>query len=147
MYFAFIGEPLLQGRKVSYVGTIAAMALALAIILFGGSGCLITSQRVAGRRAAIRVAPSVVNGAPGVGLVVGGPGAEWTRGEKIAGAVETAGWIGIAAALYEINRKAESGRDREPSPTIVQHTVSGNNVLIIGNTGGSVSTRRDEQGK
>ena len=57
------------------------------------------------------------------------------------------GWVGIAAWLYELNRKTDSGPDREAQPTVIQNTVSGNNVYIGRDAHGSVSVRRDEMGE
>ena len=109
-------------------------------LAMASSGCIITSQRVAGRRSAMRIAPMVVEGAPGIAAAFGDMG-EWTTGEMVVGGVETAGWVGIAAVLYELNRKANSnGGGREP--TVIQHTYSGNNTYIGGDAG-TVSTRRD----
>ncbi len=120
----------------------AALAVILAWVLMFCSGCIITSQRVAGRRMAIY--PAMTAGGPGVAAVFEGAyPSQWTTGEKIVGGVETAGWVGIAAALYEMHRKANSGTGSQP--TVIQHTYSGNNVYI-GRDAGTVSSRRDEAG-
>jgi hypothetical protein len=123
-----------------------AAIVALAAICAASSGCIVTSAVVAQRR--VRVMPMLVGGAPAVGAVIdGAPGGGWTTGEKIAGGIEAAGWVGVAAWLYELNRKADSGSDREAQPTVIQNTVSGNNVYIGRDAHGSVSVRRDEMGE
>ena len=133
----------LQRRAGWFLAVVCALALAVGFLC---SGCLITSQRVAARRSALRVVPRVVDGSPAVGLAIA-PGDGWTTGEKIVGAAEGAGWIGLAAILYELNRKASSDTgDRDPQPTVIQSTVSGNNVYIGRDAHGTVSTRRDEMG-
>ncbi len=89
------------------MGTRVVTAVLIVAVSLVASGCLVTSQRVAGRRAAI--SPILLDGVPGVAASFRGQNPmKWSTTEKIAGGAETVGWAGLVALVYELNRKANS---------------------------------------